>query len=341
MARRTRAATYADARARIARHVGAEAENVVFCAGATQAIQLVADGFRSISAGDEIVVSSAEHVANLAPWQRVASQFGAQLRVIDVDANGQLPIDAFRKALSERTKFVAITHVSNVLGTTLPVRDIVDAAHAVGARVLIDGAQAVAHGPIDFAGIDADFYAFSGHKVFAPTGIGVLLAKRDMLDAMSPPLLGAQAFAYHRIGASELAHVPQRFEGGTANVAGAVGLAAALDYVAAIGWPAIDAKVHRLLERLDAGLRAMDRIRVFAPSSVSAGIRSFVVDGCDSAAIQRALAASRVEVRAGHLSAGTLLAQFGARHALRVSLAPYNNEDDIDRLLSALRDAVR
>lgn len=335
------AAVYADARARVARHVGASSDNVVFCGGATQAIQLVIDGFARIEAGGEIVTSSAEHIANLAPWQRLAEQRGARLRVVDVDANGIVPLDAIRSALSEKTKFVAITHVSNVLGTTQPVRDIVKLAHEVGARVLIDGAQAIAHGAIDFAELGADFYVFSGHKVFAPTGIGVLLATRDMLEAMGPPLLGAQAFSEFTLDYATPAKSPQRFEGGTSNVAGMVGLAAALDYVAAIGWSALDAQSHRLLDRLDRGLAEIGGIRVLAAAASSVGVRSFVVEGMESVTIQRALAERGVDVRAGHLSAGTLLRQFGSTHAIRVSLAPYNNDDDIDRFLAALHDVVR
>jgi cysteine desulfurase/selenocysteine lyase len=334
------ATAYANARARIAKHLGASAENIVFCGGATQAIQLVVDGFVSIDSGDEIVVSSAEHTANLAPWQRVAAQSGGRLRVVDVGANGELSLDAFRETLSARTKFVAVTQVSNALGTTMPVRDIVEAAHKVGALVLIDGAQAIAHGPIDFTGIDADFYVFSGHKVFAPTGIGVLLAKQNMLEGMMPPL-GAQAFAHYTMDASDWAALPQRLEGGTANIPGAVGLAAGFDYIAEIGWPALDAAAHRLLQQLDLGLSGMSRVRVLAQSSLSARIRSFVVEGNDSVTIQRALAGRGIDVRAGHLSAGTLLRQFGTSHAVRVSIAPYNNDDDIDRFLNALRDAIR
>jgi cysteine desulfurase/selenocysteine lyase len=335
------AAVYADARARIARHVGTAAENVVFCGGATQAIQMVVDGFATIDAGDEIVVSSAEHIANLAPWQRLATKRAAQLRVIDVDTNGTLPLDAFQSALSKRTKIVAITHVSNALGTTMPARDIVKIAHDIGARVLIDGAQAVAHESVDFANLGADFYVFSGHKVFAPTGIGVLLATREMLHAMEPTYLGAQAFANFTRESAQPAQPPQRFEGGTANVAGAVGLAAALDYVAAIGWTALDAQNHRLLDRLDRGLSAIRGVRVLAGASQSVGVRSFVVDGRNSVELQRALAERGVDVRAGHLSAGTLLRQFGTAHAVRVSVAPYNNDDDIDRCLAALREVVR
>jgi cysteine desulfurase / selenocysteine lyase len=335
------AAVYAQARARLARHVGASAENVVFCGGATQAIQLVADGFVAIEAGDEIVVSSAEHIANLAPWQRLAAENDARLVVVDVDANGILPLHAFESALSPRTRFVAVTHVSNVVGTTQPVRDIVRAAHDVGAHVLIDGAQAVAHGPVDFAELGADFYVFSAHKVFGPTGIGVLLATQEMLEAMAPPMLGSQAFTMHRVGASEWANVPQRLEGGTANVAGAIGLAAALDYIADIGWQKLETHNRHLLGKLDAGLAEIAGIRVLAASSPSVGVRSFVVDGHDSADVQRALSQRGVDVRAGHLSAGTLLHQFGTAHAVRVSTAPYNNDDDIVRFLAALHDVIR
>ena len=335
------AAIYADARARVARHVGAEAEDVVFCGGATQAIQMVADGFAAIGSGDEIVVSSAEHISNLAPWQRLAAQRGAQLCVVDVDANGTLTLDAFRDVLSERTKFVAITHVSNALGTTLPVRELTRAAHEAGAHVLIDGAQAVAHGPVDFADIGADFYVFSAHKVFAPTGIGVLLATNEMLQAMQPPLLGAQTFTRFTLDSAEPSKAPMRFEGGTSNVAGAVGLAAALDYVTSIGWNALDARSHRLLDRLDNGLAEIRGVRVLAGSARSVGVRSFIVEGHEAFAVQHALAERGIDVRAGHLAAGTLLRQFGTTHALRVSVAPYNNDGDIDRFLTALRDVIR
>lgn len=335
------AAVYADARARVAQNVGALAENVVFCGGATQAIQIIAEGFDAIGSGDEIVVSSAEHIANLAPWQRFAEQRGGKLRVVDVDANGTLPIDAFRSALSDRTKFVAVTHVSNALGTTMPVRDIILAAHEAGARVLIDGAQAVAHGAVDFDALGADFYVFSGHKVFAPTGIGVLLATHEMLQSMQPRLLGSQAFMSFTLQSSESAKPPQRFEGGTSNVAGAVGLAAALDYVASQGWDVLDAQSHRLLDRLDTGLSSIGGIRVLAGSAPSVGVRSFIAEGHESIEIQHALAERGIDVRAGHLSAGTLLRQFGTTHAVRVSVAPYNSDDDIDRFLAALREAVR
>lgn len=335
------AAAYADARARVARHVGAMPDNVVFCGGATQAIQLVADGIDAIGADDEILVSSAEHIANLAPWQRLAAQRGGRLRVVDVDANGGLSLDAFRSTLSGRVKFVAVTHVSNALGTTMPVREIVEAAHANGARVLIDGAQAIAHGPVDFDDIGADFYVFSGHKVFAPTGIGVVLATREMLATMQPSLLGAQTFASFTLDNTTPAKSPQRFEGGTSNGAGAAGLAAAFDYVASIGWNALELHTHRLLNRLDDGLATIKNIRALAGNAASVGVRSFVAEHHDSFSIQRALAERGIDVRAGHLSAGTLLRQFGTTHAVRVSIAPYNDDDDIDRFIAALRELVR
>ena len=334
-------AVYADARARVAKNLGALAENVVFCGGATQAIQMVADGFDAIGSGDEIVVSSAEHIANLAPWQRLAERCGGKLRMVDVDSNGTLALDAFRSTLSDRTKFVAITHVSNALGTMMPVREIILAAREAGARVLIDGAQAIAHGAVDFDELGADFYVFSGHKVFAPTGIGVLLATHDMLQSMQPHLFGAQAFAGFTLQSSEAAKAPQRFEGGTSNVAGAVGLAAALDYVDSQGWDVLDAQNRRLLDRLDNGLSAIGGVRVLADSAASVGLRSFVAEGHESVAIHHALAERGIDVRAGHLSAATLLHQFGTTHAVRVSVAPYNSDDDIDRFLAALREAVR
>jgi len=273
------AAAYSDARERVAKHIGASPENVIFCGGATQAIQLVADGFGVIDAHDGIVVSSAEHIANLAPWQRLAMRCDGELLVVEVDENGVLSRDGLRSALQRPTKIVAMTHVSNALGTTLPVREIVGAAHDAGARVLIDGAQAVAHGAVDFADLGADFYVFSGHKVFAPTGIGVLLATPAMQQVAQPLFLGAQAFSGFTLESAAPAKAPQRFEGGTANVAGAVGLAAALDYVAAIGWAALDAQNRRLLARLDSGLSSLRGVRVLAGSSPSVGVRSFVVDG--------------------------------------------------------------
>jgi len=337
------AALQADARTRIARAAGASGPDcVVFCAGATQAIQLVAAGWgdANIGVGDEIIVSSAEHVANMACWQALALRRAAQLRMIPVDADGTFPVDAMQQVLSERTRLVAVTHVSNVSGTVFPVREIVAAAHAVGACVLIDGAQAVAHMPVEFDAIGADFYAFSGHKAFAPTGIGVLLGKSARLDALQPVLLGANAFEAFTLDNRSLAPVPFRLEGGTANVAGALALAAALEFTERLGWDEVAEHERRLCAQLDAGLALIKGVSILGSSAGAVGIRSFVVAGHDASGIQRRLQDQGIDIRAGHLSARTLLRQFGADSALRASIAVYNVADDVDRFLAALAASV-
>ena len=336
-------ALYVEARRRIARSTGAShPEQVVLCASATHAIHLVAHGWgdANIGSDDEIVVSSAEHVANFASWQALAQRRGARLHVIPVDTTGALPLEALQRTLSKRTKLVAVAHVSNVTGAVFPVREIVAAAHGVGARVLIDGAQAVAHLPIDFDELDADFYAFSGHKAFAPTGIGILLARQKSLDEMQPVLLGANAFAAFALDECMLAPAPARFEGGTANIAGAIALAEALEFVERLDWNEIADHERGLRRRLDTGLARIKGVSILG-SSTDAAICAFVVGGRDSGEIQRRMRDHSIDIRAGHLSAQTLLRQFGADSALRVSATIYNNEDDIDRFLAALAASVR
>ena len=337
-------ALYADARARIAHRVGASDPGcVVFCASATHAIHLVAESWGNANIGidDEIVVSSAEHVANLACWQGLARRRGAHLRVIPVDATGALPADTLRKALSKRTKLVAITHVSNVSGAIFPVREIAAAAHAVGARILIDGAQAVAHMPVEFDELDADFYAFSGHKVFAPTGIGVLLGKTACLEMLPPILLGTNAFDSFTLNDQAFAPVPYRFEGGTANIAGAIALAEALEFTGRLGWDEIGDHERRLCEWLDTSLAAITGVTVLGQSGAAIGIRSLVVDGRSHSDIERHLQDCSIDIRAGHLSAQTLLRQFGVESVLRASIALYNVVDDIDWFAAALAVSLR
>jgi cysteine desulfurase/selenocysteine lyase len=261
--------------------------------------------------------------------------------MIPVDADGAFPLDALRQTLTTRTKLVAITHVSNVSGAVFPVREIVAAAHAAGARVLIDGAQAVAHVPVEFDRVGADFYAFSGHKAFAPTGIGVLLGKSACLDALQPAVLGANAFDAFTLDSRALARSPNRFEGGTADIAGALALAEALEFTQRLGWDEIAQHERRLCAQLDAGLASVDGVSILGSSRGLVGIRSFVVHGRDSFEIQRRLQDRSIIIRAGHFSAQTLLRQFGADNALRVSVAVYNDADDIDRFIAALAASVR
>lgn len=336
-------ALYAAARLRIARIVGApDPECIVFCGSATHAIHLVAHGWGDANIGvdDEIVVSSAEHVANFASWQALAQRRGARLRVISVDATGALPLDALQRALSVRTRLVAVTHVSNVTGAVFPVREIIAAAHDAGARVLIDGAQAVVRLPVGFDALDADFYAFSGHKAFAPTGIGVLLARRELLDEMQPVFLGANAFEAMTLDESKLAPAPGRLESGTANISGAIALAEALEFGERLGWNEIADHEHSLCRQLRAGLVRINGVSILG-SSADTAICAFVVSGHDSREVQRDLADRSIDIRAGHLSAQPLLNEFGVAGALRASAAIYNDESDVGRFLEALEASVR
>lgn len=337
-------ALLAQARRRVARAVGAvDPHCVVFCASATHAIHLVAEswGGANVGAGDEIIVSSAEHVANLACWHALALRRGARLRMIAVQADGAFPLAALLQALSTRTKLVAITHVSNVTGAIFPLREIVAAAHQAGARVLIDGAQAVAHLAVDFDDTGADFYAFSGHKAFAPTGIGVLLGKADELEALSPVVLGANAYDAFTLDHQSLARSPTRFEGGSVNIAGALAMAEALEFSGRLGRNEVTEHERRLCTQLDAGLAEIERVSVLGAGANSVGIRAFVVAGQDPVELQRRLHDRAIDIRAGHLSAQTLLRQFGVDHALRASVAVYNDADDVDRFLAALAACAR
>ncbi|HEX6832438.1 MAG TPA: aminotransferase class V-fold PLP-dependent enzyme [Rudaea sp.] len=333
---------YEDARRRVARCVGADPGDVVFCSGTTHAIHLVAAGWAdaNVREGDEIVVSAAEHIANFAPWHALARRRGAHVRVVAPDASGSFAPEAFHAALSPRTRLVAIAHVSNVTGTMLPIRAVIEAAHACGARVLIDGAQAVAHGPVDFAALGADFYAFCAHKAFAPRGLGVLLACRERLEEMQPVLLGANAFSQFTLDREQPAPFPGRLEGGSANIAGALALAEALEFAQALGWDAIADHERRLAAHLDAGLAAIRAVRALPSPPQSVPIRSFVAGGRSSVAIAQTLGESAIDVRAGSLSAETLLQHLGSGDAVRIAAAHYNTQDDIDRLLAALSTAL-
>jgi cysteine desulfurase / selenocysteine lyase len=335
--------SYAEARRRIARSTGAaRPEQVVFCASATHAIHLVAHGWgdANIGAGDEVIISSAEHVANFASWQALAQRRSARLHVVPVDATGALPLEALQRALSKRTKLVAITHVSNVTGAIFPVREIVIAARDVGARVLIDGAQAVSRLPVGFDELGADFHVFSGHKAFAPTGIGILLARRESLDEMQAVLLGANAFDAFALDDSKLAAAPGRFEGGTANIASAIALAEALEFIERLSWAEIADHERTLRQQFDAGLARIKGVSILGAGN-GAAICTFNVACRDSREIRQRLGDHAIDIRAGNLSAQTLLRQFGTDNALRASATIYNDGNDIDRFLEALTAIVR
>jgi len=330
---------YEDARAKVAHFLNASSsKEIVFVRGATEAINLVAQGWgrRHISKDDEIVITWIEHHANIVPWQMLAAEKGARLRVAPVDDDGQILLDEFEKLLGPKTRFVSITQVSNALGTITPAHQMVRMAHRYGARVLVDGAQAVSHMPIDVQSLDCDFYVFSGHKVFAPTGIGVLYGKPDALADTPPWQGGGNMIVDVTFEKTVYQAPPSRFEAGTGNIADAVGLGAAIDYLDRIGMANIARYEHELLVYATNGLRSVPGLRIIGTAKEKAGVLSFVLDGFRTEEVGTALNREGIAVRSGHHCAQPTLRRFGVETTVRPSLALYNNYEDIDRLVTAL-----
>ena len=336
---------YEGARATVADFLGApSAANVVFTRGTTEAINLVAESCRRrkyIGPGDEIVISHLEHHANIVPWQQLAAETGAKLVVIPVDDDGQLLLDAYRALLSERTRLVAVAQVSNVLGTIVPVHEIIEMAHRVGAKVLIDGAQAVAHMVIDVQAMDADFYVFSGHKVFGPTGIGALYGRSSCLEKLPPWQLGGNMISDVTFERTLFQHPPTRFEAGTGNIADAVGLATALDYLNRLGRPAIERYEHELTRYAISEICRVPGLRLVGTAPEKVSVLTFVLDGCRPADVATALDREGIEVRAGHHCAQPILRRYGLETAVRASLAMYNTYAEVDLLVAALHSLAR
>ncbi|APR82409.1 Cysteine desulfurase [Minicystis rosea] len=312
---------------------------IVFVRGATEGINFVAQSFgrRYVEQGDEIVITWLEHHSNIVPWQMLCAEKGARLRVVPVDDHGQVLLDAYEKLLGPRTRLVALTHVSNALGTVLPVREMVDMAHRHGARVLVDGAQAVSHMPVDVQALDCDFYVFSGHKVFAPTGIGVVRGKEDVLDTTPPWQGGGNMIADVTFEKTVYQPAPSRFEAGTGNIADAVGLGAALDYLAAVGMENVARHEHDLLEYATNALCGIPGLHLWGTAREKAGVLSFTLDGFRTGDIGAALDREGIAVRSGHHCAQPALRRFGLESTVRPSLALYNTTEDIDALVAALR----
>ena len=331
---------YENARKTVARFLGASsADEIVFVRGSTEAINLVAKawGRQNVGEGDEIVVSHLEHHANIVPWQQLAAERGARLRVIPVDDRGQILLSEYQRLLSDRTKIVAITHVSNALGTVVPIETVTALAHAAGAKVLIDGAQSVAHTRVNVQAIDADFFVFSGHKIFGPTGIGVLHGKREVLDAMPPWQGGGNMIADVTFERTLYQAAPARFEAGTGNLADAVGLGAALDYLERLGLENIARYEHDLLAYATQALLAVPSLRLIGTAPEKASVLSFLLDGFQPEEVGSALDQYGIAVRAGHHCAQPILRRFGLEGTVRASLALYNTRDEIDALVQALR----
>jgi cysteine desulfurase/selenocysteine lyase len=319
----------------------AEAREVVFVRGATEAINLVAAtyGRMHVHSGDEILVSEMEHHSNIVPWQMLCEATGARLRVVPITDAGELRLDEFERLLSPRTRIVAITHVSNALGTITPIETLVRMAHAQGAVVLVDGAQAVAHMPVDVQAIGCDFYAFSGHKIFGPTGIGVLYGRSALLDGMPPYQGGGDMIRSVTFEGTSYNDVPYKFEAGTPNIAGAIGLAEALSYVSEIGLTRIAAYERDLLAYGTDTLSTIPGLRLTGTATHKAGILSFVIDDIHPHDIGTILDQDGVAIRAGHHCCQPLMARLGVPATARASLAMYNTRDEIDALAKALRTA--
>jgi cysteine desulfurase/selenocysteine lyase len=330
---------YENARESVRRFLNApSSQDIVWVRGTTEAVNLVAQswGRRNLLPGDEIVISWVEHHSNIVPWQQLCAETGAKLKVGPVDDDGQILLNEYERLFTPRTKLASFTHVSNALGTILPVQEMTEIAHRHGARVLVDGAQAVSHMRVDVQAIGCDFYAFSGHKVFGPTGIGALFAKQEVLEAMPPWQGGGSMIVDVRFDKTVYSPPPQRFEAGTGNIADAVGLGAAIEYVERIGMDNIARHEHELLEYGTARLLTIPRLRLIGTAKEKAGVMGFVIDGVPTETIGAALSKEGIAVRSGHHCAQPALRRYGLETTVRPSLALYNNQEDIDKLIATL-----
>jgi len=316
----------------------ANTQEIIFVRGATEGINLVAQtyGRTHVGAGDEIVISALEHHANIVPWQMLCEEKKAVLRVIPIDDRGEIELDAFRKLLNPRTRLVAVSHVSNALGTINPVREIIQTAHRFNVPVLIDGCQAVQHMKVDVQNLDCDFYVFSGHKLFGPTGIGVLYGKEKLLEDMPPWQGGGDMISSVTFEKTTYNDLPYKFEAGTPDIAGAIGLGAAIDYLDEIGMEAVAAYEHDLLQYGTRALESISGLRLIGTAREKAGVLSFVLDGVHPHDAGTILDREGVAVRTGHHCAQPVMDRFGVSATTRASVAFYNTREDIDALVAGI-----
>jgi len=333
-------AAYEGARALVQRFIGASSpREIIFTRGTTEAINLVAQSFARprVRPGDEILISTMEHHSNIVPWQMLCEQTGAVLRVVPIDDRGDLVMDELAARLGERTRLLALVHVSNALGTVNPVREIVALAHERGVPVLLDGAQAVAHARVDMRDLGCDFYAFSGHKLYGPTGIGVLYGRSELLEAMPPWQGGGDMIASVTFEKTTYNTLPYKFEAGTPHIAGGIGLGAAIEYVNAVGLDAIAAYEAELLDYATRGVSSVPGVRLIGTARRKSGVVSFVVNGVHAHDVGTILDQEGVAIRTGHHCAQPVMERFGVPATARASLALYNTRDDVDALVAALR----
>lgn len=332
-------ADYEGAREKIRAFMNAESSaEIIYTRGASEAINLVAAswGGANIGPGDEIVISEAEHHSNIVPWQILRDQKGAVLKVLPVDDEGAVHLDQFRELLSERTKIVAVTHVSNVLGTVYPIKEMARLAHQVGAVILIDGCQGITHMPVDVRDLDCDFYAFSGHKLYGPSGIGVLYGKAALLEAMPPYQSGGDMIERVTFEKSTWAELPHKFEAGTPAIAQAIGLGAAVDYVSQVGMAAIAAHEQELLTYTTQRLASVPGLRLIGTAPGKVSVVSFVMDCAHPHDISTIIDQTGVAIRAGHHCAQPLIDRFDIPSAARASFGMYNTVEEAARLVAGL-----
>jgi cysteine desulfurase/selenocysteine lyase len=334
---------YDRARARVARLVNARSEReIVFVRGTTEAINLVASswGRRNLGAGDEVVITGMEHHSGIVPWQLACEAAGARLRVIPVDDRGELVLEEAEKLIGPRTKMLSVIQISNALGTVNPVKELVAIARRHGVPVLVDGAQTISHQAVDVRNLGCDFFVFSGHKLFGPTGIGVLWGREELLDAMPPYQGGGNMIERVTFEKTTYAPLPFKFEAGTTNIAGTIGLAAAIDYVAGVGYDAIGAHERKLVEHLLAALPSVPQVRVVGRPAHRVGVLSLTIDGVHPHDAGTVLDLEGIAVRAGHHCAQPLMDRFGVAATIRASLAFYNTIAECDALVAGLAKCV-
>ncbi len=334
---------YEGARSKVRRFINAASDKeIIFVRGTTEGINLVAStyGRKNIGEGDEIIISAMEHHSNIVPWQMLCEEKGAKLRVIPISDSGEVDMDAYRSMLNERTKMVGIVHISNSLGTINPVREIIRLAHEWDVPVLVDGAQSVPHLKVDVQELDCDFFTFSGHKIFGPTGIGILYGKEKLLDAMPPYQGGGDMIRSVTFERTTFNDLPYKFEAGTPHIAGAIGLGAAVDYLEQIGFEAIGAYEHALLEYATEALSTIPELRIIGTASEKASLVSFDLEGVHPHDVGQFLDFEGIAVRTGHHCTQPVMDRYGVPATTRASFAFYNTIEEVDRLVAGLRNIL-
>lgn len=330
---------YEHARATIQKHINAkQSHEIIFTSGTTESINLVASGFskKFVSAGDEIIVSEMEHHSNILPWQQLCEEKNAVLKVVPINEKGELVLEEYKKLLSSKTKLVAVTHVSNTLGTINPIKEIISFAHSNNIPVLVDGAQAVPHMGVDVQNLDADFYCFSGHKVYGPTGVGILYGKEEWLRKLPNYQVGGGTIKTVSFTKTEYADIPLRFEAGTPHIEGGIGLAAAIHYINEIGLEKISAYEHELTEYTTEKLSVVDGLKIIGTSKNKASVISFVLEGIHPYDTGVILDQLGIAVRTGHHCTQPIMDKFKIAGTVRASLAFYNTKEEIDELVKGI-----